>query len=115
MPVLGVNDWQLGTLYYKNFNNVAWSQPGGPYTKVFPQQVTGNSNLLTTEPFNELTGMFLFGCGHSVNQVLLEMDFDIPTQSQVALICCPTCSYVSRVINPWIQAYNPITAAILTP
>ena len=111
------NDYQVGTLYYKNgFNNVKWTQPGGPFTKVLPvTQVQANSNLFTTEAFSELTGVFMFGCGHSVNMVRLELDYDHQTKQQVGLICCPTCCYVSRVISPWIQAYNPLTAAILTP
>jgi len=109
------NDWQVGLQYDKKWNNVAWTQPGGVGTKVYPQQVTGNSDLLTNEPFSELSGTFLFGCGHSVNQVLLQIDWNYDTDEQVALICCPTCSFVQRVISPATLAYNTLLNAVLTP
>ena len=111
-----MNAWQVGTLYDKRFNGISWSQPGGPFTKVLPvTQVQANSNLLSNEPFSELTGTYIFGCGHSVDQVLLLMDYDYLNLVQVGLVCCPTCSYLSRIISPWSQAYNPLTAAVLTP
>ena len=111
-----VNDWTVGTLYNPNFNYIRWTQPGGPYSKVLPvTQVTGNADLFTTKPFSELSGTYLFGCGHSVDQVMLQIDWDYQNSVQVALICCPTCSYLSRVISPASLAYNPLINAILTP
>ena len=110
-----MNDWQIGQQWDPRYNGIAWTQPGGIGTKVYPQEVTGNSNLFTTLPYNELTGTFIFGCGHSADQVYLQMDYDYMSDQQVGLICCPVCSFVQRVISPWTEAYNPLTAAVLTP
>ena len=111
----GVNDWQLGVQWDKRWNNIAWSQPDGPYGKVYPQQVQANSDLFSTEPFTELSGTYVFGCGHSVDQILLQIDFDYESNQQSALILCPICSYCSRAIIPASLAYQPIINAILTP
>ena len=111
-----VNDWTVGTLYNPNFNYIRWTQPGGPYSKVLPvTEVTGNSNLFTTKPFNELTGTYMQGCGHSVDQCSLQLDWDYANNVQVMLVLCPTCSYVNRVISPASLAYNPLTNAIIYP
>jgi hypothetical protein len=111
-----MNDWQVGTLYDKKFNGIHWSQPGGPFTKVLPvTQVQANSNLLTTEPFTELTGTWMLGCGHSLDNLMLQLDYDHINRIQVMLVLCPTCSYVTRIFSPATDAYNPLTAAIITP
>lgn len=109
------NDWQLGVQWDPRWNNIAWSQPDGPFGKVYPQEVQANSDLFSQVPFSELTGTYPFGCGHTADQVMLQIDYDYDTSQQVALILCPLCTYVSRVISPASAAYNPITAAILTP
>ena len=110
------NDWQVGGIYNPNWNGIKWTQPGGLFSPVLPiTQVQANSNLLTTEPFSELTGTFRLGCLHSVDQMMLQLDYDYISQVQVMLVLCPTCSYVSRVISPASEAYNPLTAAIITP
>jgi len=109
------NDWQVGTQWNKKWNNVNWSQPGGPFTPVYPAQPTGNSDLFSTLPFNSLTGTYFWGCGHSTDQVTLQIDYDYTNDVQVALIMCPSCSYISRFISPASLAYNPIINAILTP
>lgn len=110
------NDWAVGTIYSPNWNNVPWSQPGGPFTPVFPQQVTANSNLFTTEPFSELTGTYMGNCNHSFDQCLVFMDWDYDTNMQVALLCCPLCSTVQRTIEPYSEALqNGLQNAILFP
>jgi hypothetical protein len=111
-----MNDWIPGTLYDPHWNNVHWTQPSGPYTKVLPvTQVQAQSNLLTTEPFSELTGVFIFPCGHSVNMVQVFQDYDYINETSVALIACPTCSCISRVVEPYSAIQNPLTFAIITP
>jgi len=110
------NDWTIGLQYQKTWNNIAWSQPDGIGTRVFPQQITGNSNILSVEPFSELTGTFLFGCGHSVDQVMVFQDWDYDTGMSVALICCAICTFVQSRIEPYIEALtNPLQFAILYP
>ncbi len=108
------NDWTIGVQWDPHWNKIAWSQ-AAPFAPVYPQQVKANSNLFTTEPFTELTGVYLFGCGHSVDQCMLQLDYDYVNAVQVMLVLCPTCTYVSRVISPASVAYNPVTNAIITP
>jgi len=110
-----MNDWVVGVQWDKKFNNIAWSQPGGPGTPVFPAQPTGNSDLFSVLPFNSKTGTYIMGCNHSMDQVWLQRDWDYINNVAVGLILCPQCSYCSRVISPWEQAYNPLQQAILTP
>src|SRR5271166_5813269 len=103
------NTWEIGLQYLKTWNNIAWSQPGGIGTKVFPQQPTGNSDLFSVLPYNSLTGVYIVGCGHSVNQVLVLQDWDYDTNMSVALICCPSCSYIQSRIEPYSLALtNPL-------
>ena len=110
------NDWTIGLQYDPKWNNIAWKQPGGVGTKVYPQQVSGNSNLLSVEPFSEVTGVYFFGCGHSVNQSLVIRDWDYNTGTSVALIACPTCSYVQSTVEPYELALtNDLQYAILFP
>lgn len=108
------NDYQIGVQWDKRWNNIAWTQ-SAPFEKVYPQQVTANSDLFVVTPFTEYSGVYIFGCGHSVDNVLLQIDWDYDNSVQVALILCPTCSYLSRVISPATLAYDPITNAILYP
>jgi hypothetical protein len=49
------NDWAVGALYIPGGPGGFWQQPSGIGGLVYPQQVTGNSSILTTEPFNERT------------------------------------------------------------
>jgi len=49
------NDYVVGALYLPGGPGGFWTQPGGVGTPVLPRQVTGGFELLTTEPFNELT------------------------------------------------------------
>lgn len=109
-----LNTWHIGLQYKRDWNNVAWTQPGGIGTQVYPQEVTGNSNQLSQAPYNELTGTFFFGCGHSADQVLLLLDYDYTSGQQVSLICCPLCSFVQRTLSP-AEAYNTLQNAVLTP
>ena len=110
------NDWTIGVPYSFTWNSVPWSQPGGPNTTVYPKQVTGNSDYLSTKPYNELTGVFMFGCGHSADQCLVLQDYDYNVSDSVALVCCPLCSCVSRTITPYSQAVtNSLQDAIIYP
>lgn len=98
------NDFVLGALYVPNFNGIPWSQPGGPYSPVFPKNITGGFDLLSTVAFNTLTGQYIGVCGHSFNQVVVFRDFDYETGMSVAILGCPQCSCVQRVIEPYSDA-----------
>jgi hypothetical protein len=105
-------DWQLGTMYLPGGFRGLFSQPGGPNTTVFPEQVRASSNLLSIEPFTELSGIYIFGCGHSANEVYVFRDVNedgIPT----AILCCPVCSFVSRTITPYQDALMGNAGALL--
>lgn len=97
------NDWSLFNLYYPGGYGGYWKQPI-PGGLVYPQQVTGGFDLLSTRPFSELSGQYLCSCGHSVNMVKVERDIDVTTGMSVALLCCPSCSTVQRVISPFEDA-----------
>lgn len=109
------NTWQIGTFYIQpNGPNGYWHQPGGPGTPVIPPlQVQANSELLSIEPFTEKTGVYIFGCGHSVNRAQIYTDWDYETEMTVALIACPMCSFVQRIIEPASDALGPGIAASL--
>jgi hypothetical protein len=110
------NDWTIGLQYDPKWNNIAWSQDGGVGTKVYPQQVTGNSNILSIEPFNELDGVYILGCGHSINEALIFRDWDYDTGMSVALICCSICTYIQSRVEPYELALtNDLQYAILFP
>lgn len=99
------NDWTVGALYDPGFNNVEWSQPGGPNTPVSPAQVTGGFDLLSIKPFNERTGQYIGVCNHSFNECFVFRDIDKDNGGvSVALLCCPICSCVQRTISPFEDA-----------
>src|ERR1700722_11838794 len=99
------NDWKLGTMYIQpNGPNGYWTQPDGPYTLVYPQQASGNVNYFSTEPFNEKSAQFMFGCGHSVNEAMVFRDYDYENEISVALICCEMCTFIQRIIEPYEDA-----------
>ena len=110
------NDWQVGLQLYPRWNNIEWSQPDGIGGLVYPQQPTGNSDLFSTVAFNSKTGVYIFGCGHSVNQSMVFREWDYDTDMSVALIACPSCSFVQRTIEPFSEAVlNSLQNAILFP
>lgn len=102
------NSWQIGTLYPPGgLNNIAWSQPGGPGTPVYPQQEVGGA-YESTVPFNERTGMFSAGCGHSMNQALVQREYDYDNDISVALVLCPLCGYTQYSISPFEAALSTV-------
>lgn len=107
------NDWQIGALYIPGGPGGFWTQPDGINGLVYPQQPTGNAELLSILPYNEKTGVYLFGCGHSVNQAQIFTDWDYDTGMTVAIIACPMCSFVQRTIEPASDAVGPSVAASL--
>lgn len=105
------NTWQIGTLYIPNYNGVAWQQPGGIGTQVFPAQQVGGA-YESIQPFNEMSGAMTAGCGHSQNAPLLQQEYDEDSGELVILVLCSICSYtqyalpVAQVLS---TVYNPVT------
>jgi len=99
------NDWVVGGLYPQPGGiGGFWTQPGGLFTTVFPQQASANVDYFSTEPFNELSGQYSFGCGHSANQCMVFRDYDYDNATSVALLTCPLCGFVQRTIEPYEAA-----------
>lgn len=92
------NTWQVGTMYVQpNGPNGLFRQPGGPGTLVYPQQTTG-VDYFSTKPFSELTGMFSCGCGHFVNEPMMQQEYDENTNGLIMLIICPICSFIQYTL-----------------
>lgn len=75
-------------------------QPGGPGTPVtMPQQTQG-----------EMLGLWVAGCGHWFN------NYDIRTAeicgTPSALVCCPLCLYIQRIITPYLAIYSDANSII---
>lgn len=113
MPYIGPNNFIIGTPYDPNYNGIAWKQPGGPNTPVYPQQVTGGGPISTT-PTTELSGYFSYNCSHQVNSPVIFWDVDLSTGDQVVLVACPVCSTVQRSMTP-AEFADPIGSATIVP
>jgi hypothetical protein len=69
----------IGTLYNPRQSDIAWSQPGGPGTTVFPQeQVNVPFTAYPTggQLWAENSGIWVAGCGHWQNEPMIWQDFD---------------------------------------
>lgn len=113
-------NYEIGALYIQPSGpNGYWSQPDGVGGLVYPQQVTASSDQLSVKPYSELTGTYIFGCGHSQMSGTIYFDVDVDDGIRVALICCALCSFLQRIIKPWSDAvYGPVSDlqnAILYP
>lgn len=101
-----VGVYEIGALYIQPHGpDGNWRQPGGVGTIVFPQQPSGNSDILSILPFSSLTGTYMFGCGHSCNMCQIYKDVDVSDNTPVAILACAQCSFVQRVIKPWSDAF----------
>jgi hypothetical protein len=69
--------------------------------------VTG-VNYFSTQAFSELSGIFRPGCGHSVNEALIQREWDFTTNNSVALCCCPECGFVCYTLEPFESALNTV-------
>ena len=121
---MSVSQASIGTLYDPHFNNIAWSQPGGPGTQVFPAQA--NNQPYTFYPVMGITlnevgqSLWLFAfCGHGGDVVRVFKDYDPTTGMSAAVICCCVCSTVQRLVEPYedaiISIEMPIKYPILIP
>ena len=99
----------IGQLYIPNYHGIAWSQPGGTGTTVYPQQ---NDGPFTAYPvpgqFFAEAGESLWrsGCGHGWDAFHISRDYDPNTSSSAAVIYCPLCSYVVQILEPYDLVYS---------
>lgn len=117
MPA-GTNDWALGQMYGGGLlnGNPFYTQPGGPFTAVYPTQK--NAAPWPEYPIpglfiNEYTPWFSPGCGHAIQVWRLIREFDYPSQQSVCLITCEICQYVQNAVSPYEEILNPIQRAII--
>lgn len=105
---MGLRNLFVGTLYENPFNGVNWSQPGGPGTPVFPQQQDGPflNYPVPGQFFIEATGFFTVGCGHWVDYPRIFRDYDEMLDVSTGLVCCPMCSYIQYLIQPYELVYD---------
>lgn len=115
---MSVTQSQVGTLYIPRYNNIAWTQPLGPGTTVYPQQ---NNGAFANYPIPGLTfveagcSLWLFGCGHGADVIKVFRDYDASTGTSAAVCCCPMCSYLSRIIEPYEMWTDSTQYPILIP
>lgn len=108
----------VGTLYIPDYHGVAWSQPGGPGTQVLPQQQinTPFSNYpVVGQVWAENSGLWNSPCGHWFNCPLIMMAHDDMLESSAALVLCPLCSYLIRIIEPFNAIDDVIANPIVIP
>ena len=106
----------IGTLYQKNYGGIAWSQPGGPGTQVFPTQNVGNYAFypVSGQIWQEL-GLWTSGCNHWWDCMAVVRDFNDATNMSAACFLCPVCSYLINIVSPFEAIYNPLSFPILIP
>src|SRR5690242_11159438 len=105
------------------YNGVAnyFTQPGGPFTQVFPA-------LPQAQPWPEFPGpssmVFSYGpwimpgCLHPIHGFRIIQEFDYDTNQLVSLLTCSCCQYVQRAVEGVDQygptaVYNPLTYAVI--
>jgi len=97
----------VGSLYQPRWNGIAWSQPGGVGTQVFPTQNVGNFQAypVSGQMWAE-TGLWTSPCLHWFDSFLIQRDFDEGTQMSVAIQMCPICSLIIRIYEPYDLIYQ---------
>lgn len=107
MPQPG--QFAVGQLYKGGFINGlrVWTQPDGIGTKVFPQFPTRFPavNIGYPQVVFSYPSLYVFGCLHSLNCPEIFEVYDPYLDEQMALICCPMCSYIQQII-PHAQYEN---------
>lgn len=105
---MGLRNIFPGTLWEPNFNGVAWEQPGGAGTLVFPQQQSGEflAYPVPGQLWLEQTGLFVAGCGHWQDYPRIQRAYDEMLDTSVALVICALCSYIQYSVAPYDLIYN---------
>jgi hypothetical protein len=110
-----MSSFVVGSLYIPNYQGIAWSQPGGVGTTVYPQQNTGSfgypeNQILMQEPGQ---GLWVSPCGHWLDTWQVFRDYDTAAQSSAAIQTCPMCSYINRVYEPYEEIFDTVRFPIL--
>lgn len=101
--------YRVGMLLFNGVQNgqQIYVQPGGIGTPVVPQapQVNPppswkNSNWLPKFPY-VYVGLLSWGCKHWTNTCEVYRAFDNYSGESAALLCCPTCSYIGYIVEPY--------------
>ena len=106
----------IGSLYYPRWNNIAWNQPV-PGGTVYPQQNDGPFGypVAGINMQEQGSGLWTGGCGHWYDCATIWKDVNDFTNTNVAIIGCPLCSYVFKIIEPYSAIEDPIAYAIIIP
>lgn len=95
-------EYEVGTLYLGFYRNglLVWRQPGGPGTPVLPasqryspERYQGYQQAPMSYP-----SLYTAGCNHEFNCYEIFQAFQPSLNDQVALICCPRCSYIQEIL-----------------
>lgn len=114
----------VGSLYIENYGGTRWSQPGGVGSVVFPQQNSGfgyyqqpgKTFPLISSPINEQgQALWISPCGHGFDTLQVFRDFDSSTNMSAAVLTCPLCSFLIRLLEPYELVSNYLTNPILIP
>lgn len=113
----------VGSLYIPNYGGIHWTQPGGVGTTVFPQQNTGpfwnnpgKSYPLIGPPFAEAgQALWISPCGHGFDTVQIFRDYDSNTSQSAAVVCCPICSFLIELLEPYSLLQNYLQVPIVIP
>jgi hypothetical protein len=112
------HEYQVGELYLGTTRNglPVWTQPvpgGLVYPQLpteFPTQYQGYQQAPMSYP-----SLYVFPCGHPLNVPEIFEVYEPSSDDQVALVCCPMCSYIAQIISPYadFQSYmdTPIIIA----
>jgi hypothetical protein len=96
---------------YKGFTRnglPVWSQPGGIGTPVFPALPTQFPTIYQGyyQSVMSYPSLYVFGCLHPLNCAEIFEVYDPYNDVQVALVCCPMCSYIQEIISPYETYQN---------
>lgn len=110
-----VSQASVGLQLYPQYNGIAWSQPGGKGTQVFPAQARNAPFTAFPVPGQVIdeVGMSLWnvwGCGHGSDVLRLFKDFDNVAGVSAGCVCCPICSYIQFLIEPYENATSSIAS-----
>lgn len=110
------NRWTPGRMYFPGGPNGFFTQPGDPFTQVFPTQ----ANAIPWEAYpisglilNEYNPWWSPSCQHATKVWRIIKEWDYDTNMSVALVCCNTCSMVQSYIEPFEEWLNPVERAII--
>ena len=84
-----------GSSYWPWLTGIPFTQPGGPGTTVFPQQVekTWFAGGVFIDNAGMINGQYVLNCGHSVNQIEYTQYSDEAGQPKKA-VACPLCGAI---------------------